>query len=150
MRFLLVSRSLWESLGSVEDEKTRRRREKQRRHQRNREQQRGRNREGGSRKGPNRDRNNKKKNRGSNNKKTQQLTTTTTTTPQPSVDCWAEHRTAMEAGRARQGSGGGGRSSAHYVPACKTDGTFEQVQCYKVRNMKSTGYGPSNEIVGSG
>ena len=135
--FLLVSRSLWESLGSVEDEKTRRRREKQRRSQRNREEP-NRNREGGSRRGKNRDRNQRKKNgggdrgRGGANKKGKQMTTTTPT-PQPSVDCRAEQRTAMETGRARQTSGG--RSNAHYVPACKADGTFEQVQCYKVRNM---------------
>ena len=123
--FPAVSRSLYELLASPEDEKTRKRRkEPQRRQQRNRDQ-RNRNRDGGK----NRERNHRRKNSRADKGDKQ----TATTTPTPSVDCWAEHREAMENGRARKGSGGGGRSDAQYVPACKADGTFEQVQCYKVR-----------------
>ena len=122
---LAVSRSLYELLASPEDEKTRKRRkEPQRRQQRNRDNQRNRNRDGGK----SRERNHRRKNSRADKGHKQ----TSTATPPPSVDCWAEHREAMENGRARKGSGSG-RSDAQYVPACKTDGTFEEVQCYKVR-----------------
>ena len=48
--------------------------------------------------------------------------------PQKAVDCWEENQSAKEAARAA------GEQST-YIPECTTEGKFELVQCYKVRQM---------------